>query len=191
MITQEHLKAKLYLRKMVLDELNELNKFLTIDKINEQFYRRLFVRDIYSIIETYLHVCKELIKIKLVEDESQNSHISWQELVILNEQKVFLSNSGEVKTKEEYQNFESSLRFSFNLFSKEFNTPSPDYGNNDFEKLIRLSKRRNAVTHPKSDRDMIITDQEIKEVVSALKWFMQAHNEIDKGFLKWIETRKR
>lgn len=91
MIPKEHLEVTLKLWDSTVKEVEQMQDFITIEKLNDQFYRRLFLRNIFSIIETYLFLTKEIIKSKLVIDKN-SSNLSWEALVILNEKKFFWTN---------------------------------------------------------------------------------------------------
>jgi len=183
---KHHLEETMILWHSTITELGRLNEFLSMDKINDQFYRRLFLRCVFSIIETYVHLTKELIKVKITLDNNQSIQLTWEELVILNEKKVFLETNGKVKTKEEFQRFEASLRFTLNTFSKIFELELPNYEDGSFHKLIILSARRNDITHPKSPSKLIIKDNEIGDIVEVLRWFISAHNSINQKYIQWM-----
>ncbi|HBL76333.1 MAG: hypothetical protein A2W90_08340 [Bacteroidetes bacterium GWF2_42_66] len=186
LVTKKHLEETMRLWQSTITELKRLEDFLSIERINDQFYRRLFIRCVFSIIETYLYVTKELIKIKLTIDSPQGIQLTWEELVILNEKKVFLDNQGKVKTKDEYQRFDSSLKFTLNTFSSMLGMGLPDYGDNKFQTLIMLATRRNDITHPKSLSQLLIKDQEMKDTVEVFRWFMETHGTINKKYIQWI-----
>lgn len=166
-------------------ELEKMKDFLTVEKINDQFYRRLFLRNLFSIIETYIFVTKELVKNRLVIDKN-SIQVSWSELAALNEKKVVLDTQGKVEVKEDFQKFEPSLRFTLNIFANVFGSSLPNYGDSNFDKLKKLSKRRNDITHPKSLEELIISDQEVKDSVSMFTWFIQTHAQINEKFLEWV-----
>lgn len=168
------------------DDLTKLQSFLDTERINDQFYRRLFLRNIFSVIETYIHITKEIIKFKILVDSVNNCDLTWSEIVILNEKKVSVDNKGKVKTTDEYQNFEQSLRFTFNTFAKIFNSKLPNYSDNKYRILIRLSQRRNDITHPKSLENMIVTDQELKDTVLALEWFLIENSIFRNESSRWL-----
>jgi len=186
---RKHLEVTMKLWQSTITELKRLEDFLSAERINDQFYRRLFIRSVFSIIETYLHVIKELLKIKLTIDKPQEIQMTWSELIVLNEKKVFLDNNGKVKTKDEFQKFVPSLRFTLNMYSYMFDMKLPDYGDKNFQNLITLSKRRNNITHPKSPSQLIIKDQEMKDTVALFRWFMETHNAINKKYIQWMKEK--
>lgn len=171
-----------------LDEMREMGEFIRIDKVNNQFYRRLLLRNTFSVIETHLFILKELI-IEFA-DVMTNPVLSWQELSILNEQKTLLDARGEIKLVSEFQKFEPNLRFILNLYSKVFNAARPDYGNHKFMKLIALNGRRNEVTHPKTVESLIISNQELSDIIDAMSWFIETQGTLNTGFTLWIQNYK-
>lgn len=187
MITKEHLIQTFKLWGFIIEELEKTKIFLQYENINDPFYRRLLLRNIFSIIETYLFVTREIIKIK-IDFDGKNAQVPWWELAILNEQKTALDDQGNAKTLDDFQKFIPSLKFTLNLFAKIFDSEFPKYGDNNFEKLVKLSKRRNDVTHPKSLDQLLISDQEIKDIISMFGWFVQTHNSVSLNFLKWLNN---
>lgn len=115
-----------------------------------------------------------------------SNQVSWSDLAVLNEKKVVLDTQGKVEVKDDFQKFEPSLRFTLNIFAKVFGSSLPNYGDSNFVKLKKLSKRRNDITHPKSLEELIISDQEVKESVSMFTWFIQTHAQINERFLEWV-----
>lgn len=185
MTPREHLEVTFKLWESTINEVERMQDFITIEKLNDQFYRRLFLRNIFSIIETYLFITKEIIKSKLVIDKNSNQ-LSWAAMLVLSEKKVFLDKQGNVDMKDEFQSFEPSLRFTFNTFANVFGSTLPNYGDSNFEKLKKLSKRRNDITHPKSAIDLIISDQEVKDTFSMFSWFIRTHGNLNEKFLEWL-----
>jgi len=185
MTPKEHLQGTLKLWESMATELFKMQEFITIEKLNDQFYRRLFLRNLFSIIETYIFITKELVKNRLAIDIN-SSQVSWSELAALNEKKVMLDAQGEVKVNDDFQKFEPSLRFTLNIFAKVFGSSLPNYGDSNFEKLKKLSKRRNDITHPKYFEELIISDQEIDDSFSMFTWFIQTHAQINEKFVEWV-----
>lgn len=115
---------------------------MSIDQINNQFHRRLFIRNMFSVIETQVFITKEFIKLKVVIDQAQQDKVSWAELAVLDEKKAALTSKGDVEIKDEFQSFIPALRFSLTLFARVFKSLKPDFGNSNFEKLQHLTRRR-------------------------------------------------
>mgnify|MGYP000480612863 CR=1 FL=1 len=158
-----------------IEELKELSSFFSQEHLNNNFYRRLIIRNTFSIIEAYLHISRELIKHKLALNDAISKVLTTNELIILSEETAYLNNKGEVKSRRTFYSFEPHLKFTFKCMSKVFNSSEPNYSDIKYSKLIAIAKRRNDITHPKEYDKMIITKEELKDVVSALEWFFQIH----------------
>ena len=158
----KELQETITLWKSTIEDVKEIEKFLDHSTINNPFYRRLFLRSIFSLFETYIHITKSIIKIKISTEERKSPKLSWENLFILTGKKVSLDNKGVITTKDEFQRFEPMLRYTFNLFSIVFKVESPDYGDKGFQILIKLLKRRNDITHQKTASSQIITNLETK-----------------------------
>ncbi len=63
--------------KEVIEELKELEMIFDDGKINKQFYRRFFLRNIFSAIEAYLYIVREFMKINLTIKPSGLATIKW------------------------------------------------------------------------------------------------------------------
>lgn len=181
---KENLKQTLQLWHSTMSELEGIETFLQVEKINDQFYRRLIIRGLFSVIETYLNVTKEIIKLKLVIEPT--AKVKWEELAILNGKSLRLDEKGRVNTIDEFYKFESNLRFTLNLFASVFDSEQPEYGVADFLKLKNLIKKRNELTHPKSINHLTVSDCEINDTVSAFFWFFKTHNQTNKKFVEWL-----
>lgn len=186
MNNKEYLDDTLKLWNYAVSELEEMQNFFSFDKLNDHFYRRIILRNLFAIIETYLFISRELVRIKIAID-GNTENISWQEQSLLVEKKVGLNSNGKVIEKDEFQSFIPAFRFTITIFSKTFGVEPPDFGNNHFGVLQALVKRRNDVTHPKSYSDVKITDQEIKDLIPMYGWFMNIHGKTYKHLLKWLE----
>jgi len=177
-----HLENAFELWKQNIQDLTDLKRFFDIEFLNNQFYRKLLLRNIYSVIESYLYVTRELIKHKaLMQSSEEDYKLSYEELAILNGKTVILTSKGEPKANEIFFSFEPSLKFTLNTFSKIYKADNPDYSDNNYEKLIKLSKRRNDLTHPKLAQLQIVTSEEIKHLVLGLQWFLTTHAKISKN----------
>jgi hypothetical protein len=171
-----------------VEELKRLKELLEDNKFNDSFYRRLFLKSIYSAIESYLHICKKII-IFIIAYESNSMSLDWSELMILKEKKPYLDNKGKVKLKNEFQSFEANLRFTLNAALNVFKSNPADYGDKGFQKLILISKKRNDITHPKDFQDFVIKKEEFTDLLAAFGWFVNLQNEISDKFELWLKDK--
>ncbi|WP_316832934.1 hypothetical protein [Pedobacter aquatilis] len=182
---KQQLTEALKLWGYTINELEGMNLFFEGQNLNNQFFRRMMLKNFFSIIEAYLYISRELVLIKaLVDGEQQSLH--WTEKAILNEQKVGLNQKGEIMLTDSYQNFIPSLRFTLNIFAKTFSASTPDFSDVKFNHLQTMVKRRNEITHPKSYEQVNIKDEEIKNLIPMFAWFMKLHGELNVGFRDWL-----
>lgn len=160
-------------------------RFMIGDGLNDPLYRRILIRNVFSIIESFLFILRELIKIKL-EVDGNKGELTWAEQFLLEEKRATLNGQGKVVLKDEYQNFIPSFRFTMVSFAKVFGSNPPDFGDSHFEKLQALAKRRNDVTHPKHYLDVAITNDEMKDLIHTFNWFMSVRSKVDEPFYEWL-----
>lgn len=184
---KERLNDNLRLLGYAVTELKGMSFFFEGDNANNQVFRRILLKNFFSIIETYLFVSRQMVIIKSIVD-GKESNLTWEEKSLLNEKRVGLSPNGEITVSDAYQNFIPSFRFTLSIFAKTFDSDMPDYSDINFRHLQDMVKRRNAITHPKSHLDLNITNEEIKILIPMLKWFINLHGRIDSGFRGWLET---
>lgn len=184
-INKQHIHNTLLLWKFANEEIEGMSKFLALETINDQFYRRLLIRNIFSVIETYLNITKEIILTKIVTENS--NLLGWKEIAILNEKTAKLDAKGNAHAVENFQYFEPSFRFTMSTFAKVFNAEPLDPGNANFERLKRLSKLRNSITHPKISSVLLVSNDDIKDVVTMFGWFVKSHSQMNAKFIEWIK----
>ncbi|GGG93354.1 hypothetical protein [Pedobacter zeae] len=169
-----------------LSELDGMKPFFEGQNLNNQFYRRILLKNFFAVIETYLYISREMVLVKSLIDRD-NDGLSWEEMSLLNQKKAGLNAKGEVIATDTYQNFIPSFRFSLSIFAKAFDSEMPDFSDIRFNHLQKMIKRRNDLTHPKSHQDISITDEEIKMLIPMFGWFINLHGKIDIGFKIWLE----
>ncbi|WP_321281060.1 hypothetical protein [Marinifilum fragile] len=157
--------------KINLDELDEMKKFLNHENLNNQFYRRLIIKNIFSLIESQLFIMREFLRF-LMKNNTYSNKLNLEELIILSEKAVDLQTNGKVRPKQKINNFEPFLKFTFNTSAKVLEHPKLDFGCEEYKKLSKMLKRRNDLTHPKSSEKMLIKDDEIRDTIDAYSWFL-------------------
>lgn len=188
-IKNELLETQLLINFTIEEMKTTVKDLFSENKINNGFYRRIIIKNTFSIIETYVHIVKRTIKLYLMLEEPTKISLDWTELIILHEKKVYLGSNGRIKEKDEFQKFEPNLRFTLNTFSKIFKIDEPEYGNVEFQKLMELSKRRNEITHPKKLNDLNITKDEFSGLMKSFEWFMKINNRILNSYSIWLKEK--
>jgi hypothetical protein len=183
MTTKDKLTEVLRLYAFTVTEIKDMQAFLNHDKINTQFYRRLFLRNVFSVIETRLYVNRQLVLIKQTID---GESISPKERLLLEEKKIISDATGVKKTVEGFQDFISSFKFSLKIFAKEFNSSPPDFSDSNFDKLVIYANRRNNITHPKNHQELEITNDETMGFNHMFFWVYKILDKSEEGFQKWL-----
>ena len=170
--------------KLIVEELIELKSVFEGDQLNKQFYRRSLFRNIYSSIEAYLYIIREFIKINAILHPGKQ--LEYNQLMILYGKTIALDSKGNIKENDVFFQFEAMLRFTLSLFAKQNGIKPPDFSDNNYAKLINLSKRRNDITHPKSPLTFNITNVELLDIIQGFKWFMDYHIKVTNCLTKLL-----
>lgn len=184
MSTKDKLTEILRLYAFTVAEIMEMQTFLDQDKINTQFYRRLFLRNVFSVIETRLYVNRQLV---LIKQKIDGEEISPQDRLLLEEKKIVEDATGAEKIVDAFQDFISSFKFSLKIFAKQFKSTPPDFSDSNFAQLIIYVNRRNDITHPKNHLDLVITNDETMGFNQTFFWVHEVLNKADEGFQKWLK----
>lgn len=169
-------------------EISKISDILTIEHVNDQFYRRILIKNTISIIETHLYILRELVKYLIVDQKVKNT-LSAEELWALHGKTVDIGSNGKVTSTHKFFRFESSLKFTFHIASKLLSTQIPDYSNECYQDLKKLVDRRNDLTHPKSSAKLMVSDEEVKKMVYTSKWFFEQSNIITQKFIDIQESK--
>lgn len=138
-----------------------------------QFWRRTIVRTLFSNVEciTYYHK-----KLSLYVSEISEVNFTNAEASLLNEISYSLNDKGEAKDEKAKLRTVDNLLFSARMFAKslkmnfELDKSKPEWGY-----LVMALKIRDRLTHPKGQKDLIVTDKDMPIIISASQWF---HREI-------------
>jgi len=167
----------------LLDDAFESENMLIKNK-DSQFIRRIYIRSVFAYIEGSIWVLKQVcLKAKSVK--GKNRKINIPEFAILTEQTYDLQNNGNIKVKTKIINLLDSIQFTFKTINKLFKGEI-DYGigGSSWNKLIKAKNIRNRITHPKTESDMIVSDEEIVICEEVCGWFNALVNSCFNLFLE-------
>ncbi|KUJ51825.1 hypothetical protein [Chryseobacterium sp. JAH] len=154
----------------LLDDAFESEELLSKNR-NSQFYRRVYIRSLFAYVEGSIWVMKQVcLKAKSIDGIQRKINIS--EYSILTEESYELKGNGDIKTGSKAINILDNIKFTFKTINKLFNG-NLDFGvgSTNWEKLIIAKNVRNRITHPKNEKDMIISDDEILICEEVCSWF--------------------
>lgn len=172
------------------NELNRMYKTLTEDLLSilgkskkiSQAKRRSYIRAFVSLIEFDTFSRKQLV---LHLQHSGLIKFNVSEIMLLTEIQPEIDNKGDIKEKQKFIRLIDNYRFAIRMFCKathiDFVLPTDNQGWNSFKATVEL---RNKITHPKNEDELNITDENMKTVLNAFKWF--SNN--DETIIKLLEN---
>tara|TARA_R110002049_G_scaffold95572_5_gene234753 strand:+ start:265 stop:819 length:555 start_codon:yes stop_codon:yes gene_type:complete len=140
------------------------------DETNKNIIRRSYVRAVFAFIEGYLYAFKQ-ISLRISE-ESEGIKLSPEEIIALKEVEVSIDDSGNIKQRSKYIPARKSLVFSIASIAKQHEADFIlDKGGQGSEAYQVALKIRDRLMHPKSHRELELTDIELESVQVAYNWF--------------------
>jgi len=159
--------------ELLKEEISEVAKRLRKDP-KSQCWRRIFVRSVFSMIESECYRLKENTLSLIRKNSFERNKFSPGDISLLEEKAYSLDNKGRIEEKSIHLKTESNLRFAFSSaakFSLDFKLDVSDTGWESFKKAIKI---RHRVTHPKKISDLSISDEEKDSVKKAFLWFIDS-----------------
>ena len=168
----------LELRKTMLDDLESINQRLIEDPLNECFIR-VYVRTLYSFIETTCYIWKRAAYLKdrydIASGKIANSRLSEGDISMIFEESFYVAENGKVKVRPNYIESTRNFRFSLRIFAETHGLNYAHIFNEKGWDAYREGlKIRNRLTHPKANADLIITDEEHEIIYEVFDWFFGA-----------------
>jgi hypothetical protein len=149
-----------------------------------QSYKRAYYRASFAFVEMTLFAIKHVL---FDAAAAGLFSLSDAERAVLEEVNYDLADSGEIRTRRRFQPFEPKLRFIINLFHKLFDTyRQPNFTGPEWKVFQLALKVRNRVTHPKSAKDLEITNAEMTILEKANDWYW----EVFRWILAVVSTQK-
>jgi len=155
-----------------------------------QSERRVLVRAIFAFVEGLSYS----LRVSLLEQHSKTLKAS--EIMALNEEQLDITNSGDVRVKSIKASLMSLVCLTVKQYSKCYAEKLKlECAGSGFEGLVSSVRVRDRLMHPRSDIDLIITDEEITRAVLGFLWFHGAFVSMmiaELGFLReLVESKAR
>jgi len=163
------------LRRTMLEDLEYLNKLLIEDPLNECLIR-VSIRTLFSFIETTCYIWKTIAYLKDKRDialgRRGDSSLSDGEISIILEQAYYVEENGEIKVRQIHVEPKKNLQFALKVFAKTHGFEYEHiFNKNGWNAYCEGLKIRNRLTHPKSDADLFITEEEHEISHEVFEWF--------------------
>src|SRR5690242_15704625 len=142
------------------------------DPANQAFTRRTYVRTVFAAMEAMVYGMKQ---VSLFVHSHFKAKLDQDELDLLTETKVY----GNGKQDVWYPAFKDNVKGTFKAFAKAHGFDcKTDFGNDGWNKFLQAAEIRNRVTHPKSVKDLSLSDDDMNKVQQAVDWFNPARGHL-------------
>jgi hypothetical protein len=142
------------------------------------FRRRAFVRATFAFVEGTVHVMK---RIALAMGEAGEIEFSNAELAVLREEHYELG-SGKAQTRKMKVRTLDNVRFAVDSFARAHKLNAYLKVDGPGWQTVQAGLRiRHRLLHPKSSKDLEVSDEEVEIVNAAGKWFQDAVIELFTG----------
>jgi hypothetical protein len=133
------------------------------------FHVRMSIRTYSALIEGLLY---QMRQVALNSEGMDHKVYSEGERLLLSELEYRLNDKGELKERNVSESQKPMILFTLKQFPKVHGaTFSPNTSDSGWDSLGKFIKIRNRVTHPKSKEDLVLTQDEWREVNKGIDWF--------------------
>lgn len=155
-----------------------------LDKEDNQFTRRAYIRSLFSTIEGSVWVLKKTL-LHIAVHEGHIKNLSVAEFALLSDITYDLKNNGEPKEQEKHLKLPQNIRFTFDIFGKYFKIKFDLHiGQVEWNHFLDAQMIRNRIAHPKMPQNFEITDSEIEICKDACSWFLNLLLELYEGLAR-------
>ena len=142
-----------------------------LDKEDNQFTRRAYVRNIFAMIEGSIWVLKQTVLFAPVP-EGRVKKLSPAEYALLSDKTYELKSNGQTKEQTKYLKLPENFRFTFGVLKKYFGTEfNLGVGTVVWDNFLAAQEIRNRITHPKTVTEFEVSDSELATCKEACSWF--------------------
>ena len=163
------------LRITMIEDVEFFNKRLIEDPLNEPLIRAS-IRTMYSYIETTCYIWKNIAYLKDKRDialgQRIDSVLSDGEISMILEQAYYVGENGEIRIHEIHIEPKKNLQFALKVFAKTHGLKYEHiFNKTGWNAYCEGLKIRNRLTHPKSDSDLYISEEEHDISHEVSEWF--------------------
>ena len=162
----EELKKRFIFFGHLSEDLDQAKRLL--EENDSQFTRRMYLRSLFAFIEGNSFRIRQMA---LAAHNQRAQCFSNEEIVMLEEKDLGIKDNGDLKIRTKYIDFATNIRFSQNSYIKAFGGDQPDYTDNGWAQLKQALELRNRITHPRSEEDLNISDDELNVIHEAKEWY--------------------
>ena len=158
-----------------------------LEKEDNQFSRRAYVRNIFGMIEGSIWVIKQTILIA-AKDTGMVKLIPVAEYALLSDNAYELKNNGEPKVQIKYLKLPENIKFTFKIIEKYLRIDlNLGIGTIAWENFLQAQEIRNKITHPKKSTEFEVSDKDIAIAKEVSSWF----NDLIVGFFNGLSNNSK
>jgi hypothetical protein len=155
-----------------------------LDKEDNQFTRRAYIRSMFAMIEGSIWVLKQTV-LHAPTADGKPKRLSIAEYALLSDKSFELKNNGETKEQTKYLKLPENFKFTFNILSKSFGIKFDlGIGSTAWQNFLKAQEIRNRITHPKTAAEFEVSNAEILVCTEACSWF----NELIANFFNGLTS---
>lgn len=144
-----------------------------LDDDPTEYQRRQYIRAVFAQLEGSTFSIKQLA---LSEDPSSLTNA---EIALLRGEQYRLNDAGEATVSAAFLTLASDMKFAFRSYAKSvglsYELPVGELG---WLALLRAKRVRDRLMHPRSAKDLSVTDEELKCATDAGEWFQKKFNDL-------------
>lgn len=152
------------------------------ERYKGQFYRRVFLRILYSHSEAMIFQLKQYL---ISQREFLPFKLTEQHRIILNDQKLEIDSNGSVKVKDLNPDHITNIKFTFKFLARYLTLDkSPNFSCKGWESYQTGLRKRHSLTHPKFIADFKISDEDLVNLMEAEEWLMKELENLFNGLAR-------
>jgi hypothetical protein len=132
------------------------------------FYRRAYIRAVYSMIEGVVYA----VKLSAFNQSYPLKPLTQAEMCLLKEETYDLEDNGSTKIQVARIPIKKNIRFAYKMYAKVHGADFElDVGGKGWQSFQAGLKIRDRLMHPKRAEDCLVSDDEVIIVEEAAQWF--------------------
>lgn len=156
---------------MLEEDVFECERLLSVT--DSQFNRRCLIRSTFAYFEgTCDLIRKKTEAIMHSQHLKGGKKLNISRIILLRSSSFRITEKGDLKEEEQRQPYKNYMAFTLRSFAEESGIVDNLFIDDGWEKLQKSIKVRHRITHPKTDSELSITDEEIANLRKAKEWFL-------------------
>ncbi len=159
-----------YLTPLIEDCIIDASDLSEVD----QRQRRGYIRAVFAYVEAQTCCLKRRIIKELLAKSYKDREFNLHKLALLCEDLPTVDQTGKIKISGRYLPFKGNIAFTIRTFAEIRGCSDIDVLSDDgWDQLIKASKVRDRIMHPKGKKDISITDDEVESTTKGFFWYIK------------------